>query len=676
MNFLAKIKKDIHIYAILLLILIAAELIIYNKDIITSKVMGLEQIEINFEENITKSSSVNITDNGYIHIKNGGYIEITGISDKVRFVGINSYGQGSFATMNTYIKDDGNSVYCKTGGHTVLPGGEDDYLHIKPKDKLYALKIEFENSCKNLYIKSITLNQTKAFGINLFRLILLIIIIFFIVYFRRNKLYKLLYDRNNFKHNLLIIASMFFCILLTLIGSLPSINFTQYPFKDEIEKHSHYEQQFDAFQKGQLNLDIELDVEAYRSLNNPYDINERREKLGGTGALWDRAYFEDKVYMYFGVAPVLFIHYPVYLLTGTVPSDGFVSFILTIIAVITMFFALLELLKTFKIKPQLLLLILTPLALFGGSQVTLLSVHPSVYYGSIIGGIGFLALAITFILKAYNSVTQKRRTAFLIGAGISAVLIVGTRPALILFLVMTIPFLLKMFFNKDYLIKEKIINFTSIAIPLIIGAVAVMWYNNARFSSPFDFGNNYQLTMSDVSKNTLDLNKFFISIYHYFIQPVSYTGTFPFISPSYSNLNIYQGYTYIFSSFGALNFPAVWGIAGSCHVSKDNNKKRFMYLSAIGIAIVIGFMNLCMAGVHMRYVADLMFPLVLVGLAVIIEVSSKNIDHEYGRKIFNIAVLLVVMTILISIAFIFKNEANHIYNDSPKIYAFFANLFN
>ena len=80
-----------------------------------------------------------------------------------------------------------------------------------------------------------------------------------------------------------------------------------YPLTDDIENYNIYEQQFDAFLKGQLYLDIPVDTNLL-SLENPYDKTER----AATGVLyaWDHAFYHGKYYSYYGTAPILVFYYP------------------------------------------------------------------------------------------------------------------------------------------------------------------------------------------------------------------------------------------------------------------------------------------------------------------------------------------------------------------------------
>ena len=122
------------------------------------------------------------------------------------------------------------------------------------------------------------------------------------------------------------------------------------------------------------------------------------------------------------------------------------------------------------------------------------------------------------------------RMIMLVLAALSLTLTVWSRPTVALMCVAVFPLFVEFIFKirKDTL-KDGLLTVGSFALPLIAGAAAVMWYNNARFGSPLDFGANYQLTVSDVSLNTIDLKYLFSSFFSYFLCPIWSSDLFPYL---------------------------------------------------------------------------------------------------------------------------------------------------
>ena len=146
------------------------------------------------------------------------------------------------------------------------------------------------------------------------------------------KLYKIRYNPQNRAQRLWLCAAVLLCLVpvFCIFYSLPHENIV-YPFAGLLENQNGYEQQFDAFLKGQLHLDFAPDARIL-ALENPYDPTARAE----TGAWypWDRALFEGKYYSYFGIAPLLTVYFPYYALTGALPAPQTVCFLLAAVGVL------------------------------------------------------------------------------------------------------------------------------------------------------------------------------------------------------------------------------------------------------------------------------------------------------------------------------------------------------
>ena len=78
-----------------------------------------------------------------------------------------------------------------------------------------------------------------------------------------------------------------------------------------------YIRQFDAWKKGQIELDLEVD-RRLAELENPYDPTQRKQS--GARYNWDYALYDGKYYSYFGIAPILTVHAPIYAVTGKLPN--------------------------------------------------------------------------------------------------------------------------------------------------------------------------------------------------------------------------------------------------------------------------------------------------------------------------------------------------------------------
>lgn len=667
-------RKFITSLIVIFAVLAVLESLFANRQSLSVMLHKLDTVTLDLSD-ASVSGSVSAYSGGSLSVRGKGSLTIDNIGTEVRYITFNTKKYSHIFTFSMEKTDDASSVKRnKVGDYRFMPGGDDSF-GITSDGKLHSLTINFDSG--SLFtVNSITLNKKLPFCFNLARFIIVFAVCAFISGILCFKLWERVYDPEKPVWNYTTLAAVICAMVFTVLSTVKASGFDKYPYERPIAEYDAYGQLFDAFQKGRLDLDIPFDAEAYENLENPYDYYERRDKLGGTGNLWDRAYHDGKLYCYFGVAPVLLIYYPIYIVSGYVPRPGTVAMLLTLAATVAILFALRSAMRHYKLKPPAILAAFGSIALCGSSLIYVMNAHPSMYYNAVLSGILFMVLTIAFSYRAIDATVPKRRYIFLVAAALSAVFTVASRPTLLLFAVMVAPFYIDLVLSKKREVAEKLKNAASFGIPLVIGALAVMWYNNARFGSPFDFGNNYQLTFSDVSYNTLELSRFFPALYHYFLQMPAPTGMFPFIDLNTVNLEAYRGYTYTYGSVGAFAFPANLGVFGIGATSPDKTKK-FTYLSAIGAAIVIAFLNMCMAGVHIRYEADIAFPVAFVAVLVLFELvcMAQNRSERAKKHIFFAVSALFVLSIVVSSALLFANEADNMYYNLPNLFMFFDGLF-
>lgn len=83
--------------------------------------------------------------------------------------------------------------------------------------------------------------------------------------------------------------------------------------------------------KHQLNVDLWIDP-GLTKLDNMYDASERAYK--NIKFHLDRAFYNGKYYVYFGLAPIVLIYAPIYLITGLVPGAACAIFIAVLYAIL------------------------------------------------------------------------------------------------------------------------------------------------------------------------------------------------------------------------------------------------------------------------------------------------------------------------------------------------------
>lgn len=652
---------------IIILALLCLETAFANRQSISLLISDVTEHRLDFENAVYGSGTK--LEGEAVTVKNGGFIKFQSIEAETKTVAIETVGCGGIYTL-TFEKNDDYSRFkaIKTSDFRIF--GDGVHVFDLPSDgKLVNLTIRFQTG-SNFTVKSVSVNTCPAFEFNILRFAVLAIICIGISAVLIFGSHKVLYSQNT-SSAVLFVIPLIICLLFTCLSTVKQVGFHKYPLEDPISEYDEYTQLFDAFHKGQTNLSIPFDEEAYSKLNNPYDYYERKEKLGSTGALWDRAYYNGKIYCYFGAAPVITVYYPVYILTGFLPKEGTASLILTLEATAAIIFLLFAMLRHYKINPPVLLLALGTATLCTSSMIYVLNAHPSMYYNAVLSGVLFLALTMNFSYRAFDTQSCLRRNIFLVLTAISAVGVAASRPALLLFAVALAPLYIKMMLGKDIPLSARVKSVLSFGLPLLAGAIVIMAYNNARFGSVFDFGNTYQLTFNDTSRNTLTLSLLLPALFHYFIQPPAFFGHFPYAGLSVVNLGIYGRYMYVAGSVGVMSFPANMGIFGIFTTKKDKSK-RFTFVYLLACAAAVAFADLCMAGIHIRYIGDIGFPIALVGIITLLELG----EEKKQKSVFWGIAILFTLSLMMSFALLFDNEADNLMHLAPSVYSFFEKLFS
>ncbi len=391
-----------------------------------------------------------------------------------------------------------------------------------------------------------------------------------------------------------------------------------------------YIRQFDSWMKGKLELDLPVDPKL-DALENPYDPAARRE--AGAHFYWDHAFYDGKYYSYFGIAPLLTVHAPAYLLTGALPEIPMACLILAVAAVIMTALAYREVVLRFIEKPNIWLFLAGLCGTVCASGVYLGVLCSDMYYVAVLSAQVF---STAFVFLALRAMREKRlwlRMALLLLAALALTLTVWSRPTVALFCLAVFPFFFEFLFKlRRETLKEGILTVCAFAVPLAVGAAAVMAYNAARFSSPFDFGSAYQLTVSDVSLNTLDAKFLFSSFFSYFLCPAWQTELYPYLELRRQLvLPATERYFYadracgVFAyglPIGILLYPRLASLEKSLG-ERDTAKSAAVALTAL-LALGIAFSDFCIGGVNMRYIYDISTILTVVSAAVLINYSKRS----------------------------------------------------
>lgn len=606
----------------------------------------------------------------------GGTITFTNIDSSVQDIYLKTNGLNKMRQAIIRVKDSSNAeTFLTVNTERFIPADPDHYFTVSTGSTIRELQIEFNDTGSSFALTSASINTAKPFHFCLSRYIGMVVLLWAIILVYEKRLWKIPYQPQSKKHKLAIAAVMICCMLASVsFLALPSKS-VKYPLENSPDQYNPYIQQFDAFQKGQLNLDVKVDPKL-QEMDNPYDPSARSQ--AGVSFQWDRAYYHGKYYSYFGVVPIFTVYYPYYLLTKSLPGETFVCAVLAIFSILFLTLFILTIIKLYSKRVNLLLLLLGLLSVVMSSCIYIAQSCSDFYYIAVLSGVCSASLFLFLSFYAYQHAHDKKRLLLFAAAGISFVLLVASRPVASLLGLVVVPAFLHILLNRDTPVRQKASCALSFLIPVFIGAAALMAYNQLRFHSPFEFGTAYQLTVSDISSNKLQINNIAYALFHYFFQPIQVSSEFPFINPTFCNLGIYGHYVYLASSVGAFAYPAVlsvWTLPALMMRSRDRVKK-YTYLCMVVAAVLIALFTFSLGGVNLRYTADIMPILSVLSVLLIFECHDQiGRDKRLRGFSWTLAALLFCGSIIVGSAFVFSNEGKNILNQLPRVVLYFEKLF-
>ena len=122
----------------------------------------------------------------------------------------------------------------------------------------------------------------------------------------------------------------------------------------------------------------------------------------------------------------------------------------------------------------------------------------------------------------------------------------------------------------------------------------------------------------------------------------------------------YKGYIYLTRTMGIFNLPASLGLFGfPCVLTKKTeNWKRATFLLGVIMPIAVAFLDMCLGGVNIRYLADIAFIAVLFGTLIIINLYSAVPDNQKALKFtaYIIFTLILYVSAFVGFLTVFENE--------------------
>lgn len=455
-----------------------------------------------------------------------------------------------------------------------------------------------------------------------------------------------------------LIVSVVLVALIYLWVSQINIEYTR-------EHYQYYAELARSFKNGRLHLS-QKPSEALLALENPYDY-DLRVQANVEDFPWDVSLYKEKFYLYYGPVPALLL---------SVFSEGFLSQIGDRHLVITFAFGLFiyEILILLKFlarsTPQAPgWLVGIAILTLGLTAPTAIMLQESRLYQAAVFGCQFFLIGGCYWV--YSAITDDRPTLWKLGlAGVHWGLALGTRSAILpVILYAAVIAMIGIFFVFRLTIRDMLLPFFAAAIPLLVAAASLAWYNQARFDSIFEFGLKYTLT----NMNYLTGNDIFsarhmgVNFYNYFLHPFRLSSHFPYlfrieyIFSSERLAGLFYIAPYIFLTLIPLALRGQVTVADRMvnYPSMASSSPEFWLLVMCAGSAVIGAITVHLFWTtEMRYIEDFMPSLLLFANANVALGYNTLENHIRRRKVFIlVTVLLAVITVVASTLVALKSDS-------------------
>ncbi len=571
----------------------------------------------------------------------------------------NSQILDSFVAVTYYIFDENNLTNASSARSDKIAIGADSRrvkTYINSMGNAGCVSLQFDEIPCDLEVSQVVINPRYEFGFNSLRFAFVFILLALVTVLK-TKTGKQLRDEMTFGQAALLSCAVccFASAVFTVLCMTSEYeNYIPYPLDGDVEYYHPYIQQFDAFMKGQLHLDVAVSPELI-ALENPYSPDARE----GISYLYDRAFFDGRYYSYFGIAPILAVYYPFYLLTGFLPVDSVVMGIFSTLVALFLPLSVIEWakLRGKNIRPWLAAVCAVG-ACFSSAVLLIQRGRMSFYYIASLAGMAFVAAFVFFVLKALSAKKKAVRIVLMLLAGISFGLgflsrINSALPAAIIIAAFVIVYFIHSIKTKR--VPAFIVEMAALAMPVAAAIGFSFYYNFIRFGDILQFGSSYQLTIMNASLYKLTAGGLFSSLFYYFLQPFVTSDRFPYIQLAYHHFSDFGRNVYTDSGFGIFAFPFMLSLLLSPVLFKSKqitrNGKTLLTVS-LAAFVITAFFNFCMGGVIFRYTADITLLAAFVSAVILLEIcrlAEKNYAADISRIVKKSVILLTLSTVLISL---------------------------
>lgn len=547
-------------------------------------------------------------------------------------------------------------------------------LHLSGTTRRLRLRINAQAG-EEVHIRQIRLNVEEPLFVHPGRIAFLWLIGMLLVLFGpRSWVYTTRLDLREGRQRLLVVAIVLLNIVATSWAGRaadPSV------WRELRDDRDYQEKEYELYAEALLQGHTYLDIRPPRYLvqmRNPYDRMQRNEVAGQNDekVLWDAAYYNGRYYVYFGIVPALLSFLPWRVLTGAaLPTWRAVLFNAGLLWILAFYFLYVLIRRYFK-KTSLGIYLLLSWAFVPACGVIYLATFPVVYSVPFIYGLVFTILGLSLWMRGFDKKGKAHRLRMAAGS-LCIALTLGCRPTMILTALLAFPVFWEEIREKKFFFpkRESLRNTAAVILPFVPVGLVQMELNRARFGSPFDFGADYNLTVTDLTKKTFSIAKNIPALFQELVQPLHIQPQFPFIT-GIEVATDYQGYMFIdkmLGGFFALNLLALFCF-WIFRIRKKMADRRVFGLAAFafGLAAVLIEMDIQIGGISQRYMIDYGWLLMLAAVLAILTILDDADTYGYYAYL-KVVIVLAALCIGVNYLTVFSDgQAISVRTYNPELF--------
>ena len=676
-------------FAAILILSIGLEASVFNINFYSSANNVEEDISYRFSDFQNDDGSYTVPSNETIQIPELNQ-NITNIHFKL------SKNNPEKLTVNLYLTDEANQFYFGNPNRVIYKNVDKSlYINIHTAGNSRSIAFKFAGTENPVNLESVSVNCNRPFDFSLLRIIIVIAILCLCYIFRASSpLFKTKITEDEYTKKTLIMGFLGVqCAVIIILATINPVfmgiaskNYNSYKWDGSgidfvglsMTNHNQYDDLAQAILEGKTYIDNDDVPQSLKDMENPYDTTARSQQsiMSGDDYRWDVAYFNGHYYVYFGIVPLLLMYLPFRAVTNS-PFPSAVGIMIFALIFCIGVFMLLDLICKKKFKNVSVgAYLLTCLTFVNCCGAMFLVKRPDFYSVPIMTSMAFVIWGIYCWLKAFDC--AKHKNLFFAIGSLCMALSVGCRPQSVLVCALALPLFSGYFFKDKYILSKKgIFDLVSLAVPVIVVASGIMYYNYIRFGSPFDFGSSYNLTTNDVTNRGIVFGRTGLGLFTYLFQPPQFTAVFPFIKAVDIETN-YIGKTITEYCFGGMitSLPFLWTLFLLPKVKNTlKEKKLFAFtltLILIGLALVIT--DTQAGGLLQRYYSDFGYIFFLAASVILFSHCEEKSLENNANSTNKLIKILSFLSIFYSFALAFSVADVTIESQNPTLFGTLANL--